>query len=76
MKVESNLNCLLAGILILNQSGFCRSDPVRSGPVRSGPIRSDLGFANGHSHPGQSFLLSLCGPISIHRANAHMVHMG
>ena len=49
--------CLLAGILILNQSGFCRSDPirsgpirsgpVRSGPVRSGPVRSDPGFANG-----------------------------
>ena len=28
------------------------------------------------SHPGQSFSLSLCGPISISRANAHMVHMG
>ena len=27
-------------------------------------------------HPGQSFSLSLCGPISISRANAHMVHMG
>ena len=26
--------------------------------------------------PGQSFSLSLCGPISISRANAHMVHMG
>ena len=24
----------------------------------------------------QSFSLSLCGPISISRANAHMVHMG
>ena len=33
--------CLLAGILILNQSGFCRSDPVRSDPIRSDPIRSD-----------------------------------
>ena len=29
-----------------------------------------------NSHPGQSFSLSLCGPISICRANAHMVHMG
>ena len=29
-----------------------------------------------NSHPGQSFSLSLCGPISISRANAHMVHMG
>ena len=29
-----------------------------------------------NSHPGQSFPLSLCGPISISRANAHMVHMG
>ena len=29
-----------------------------------------------NSHPGQSFSLSLCGPISIRRANAHMVHMG
>ena len=28
------------------------------------------------SHPGQSFSLSLCGPISISRTNAHMVHMG
>ena len=28
------------------------------------------------SHPGQSFSLSLCGPISISGANAHMVHMG
>ena len=28
-----------------------------------------------NSHPGQSFSLSLCGPISISRANAHMVHM-
>ena len=25
---------------------------------------------------GQSFSLSLCGSISISRANAHMVHMG
>ena len=24
-----------------------------------------------NSHPGQSFSLSLCGPISISRANAH-----
>ena len=30
----------------------------------------------GTDHPGQSFSLSLCGPISISRANAHMVHMG
>ena len=30
----------------------------------------------GISHPGQSLSLSLCGPISISRANAHMVHMG
>ena len=29
-----------------------------------------------NSHPAQSFSLSLCGPISISRANAHMVHMG
>ena len=29
-----------------------------------------------NSHPGQSFSLSLCGPISICRANAHMFHMG
>ena len=28
----------------------------------------------GKSHPGQSFPLSLCGPISICRANAHMVY--
>ena len=27
-------------------------------------------------NPGQSFSLSLCGPISISRANAHMVRMG
>ena len=26
------------------------------------------------SHPGKSFPLSLCGPISICRANAHMVY--
>ena len=26
------------------------------------------------SHPGQSFPLSLCGPISICRADAHMVY--
>ena len=26
--------------------------------------------------PGQSFSLSLCGPISISRANANMVHKG
>ena len=26
------------------------------------------------SHPGQSFPLSLCGPNSISRANAHMVY--
>ena len=31
---------------------------------------------NSDSHPGQSFSPSLCGPISISRANAHMVHMG
>ena len=29
-----------------------------------------------NSHPGQSFSLSLCGPISISMANAHMVYMG
>ena len=47
-EVKTNLivMCLLAGILVLNQSGFCRtdpirSDPIRSVPVRSGPIRSD-----------------------------------
>ena len=28
----------------------------------------------GHNHPGQSFPLSLCGPNSISRANAHMVY--
>ena len=27
-----------------------------------------------NSHPGQSFPLSLCGPNSISRANAHMVY--
>ena len=27
-----------------------------------------------NSHPGQSFPLSLCGPNSISRAHAHMVH--
>ena len=27
-----------------------------------------------NSHPGQSFPLSLCGPNSINRANAHMVY--
>ena len=27
------------------------------------------------THPGKSFSLSLCGPISISRANAHVVHM-
>ena len=27
-----------------------------------------------NSHPGHSFPLSLCGPISICRANAHMVY--
>ena len=31
----------------------------------------DRGF---NSHPGQSFPLSLCGPISICRANAHMIY--
>ena len=35
--------------------------------------RVNCGF---NSHPGQSFSLSLCGPICISRANAHMVHMG
>ena len=29
-----------------------------------------------NSHPGQSFSRSLCGPISITRANAHNAHMG
>ena len=28
------------------------------------------------AHNGQCFSLSLCRPISISRANAHMVHMG
>ena len=28
------------------------------------------------SHSGQSVSLSLCGPNSISRANAHMVYMG
>ena len=28
------------------------------------------------SHTGQNFSLPSCGPISISRANAHMVHMG
>ena len=32
-----------------------------------------LGF---NSHPGQSFSLSLCGPIPISKANAHMVDIG
>ena len=34
------------------------------------------GLRGFNSHPGQSFSLFLCGPISISRANAHMVHMG
>ena len=29
-----------------------------------------------NSHPGQSFPLSLCGPNSISRVNAHMVLLG
>ena len=29
-----------------------------------------------NSQPGQSFSLSLRGPISISRSNAHIVHMG
>ena len=36
----------------------------------------DSTWCSQFSHPGQSFSLSLCGPISICRANAHMVHMG
>ena len=41
------------------------------------PCSSDQSDGRGfNSHPGQSFSLSLCGPISISRANAYMVHMG
>ena len=36
----------------------------------------DLHNCGFNSHPVQSFSLSLCGPISISRANGHMVHMG
>ena len=42
-------------------------------PTTFGLEKLGRGF---NSHPGQSFSLSLCGPISISRANAHMVHMG
>ena len=35
-----------------------------------------LVIAENSDHPGQSFSLSLCGPNSISRANAHMVYMG
>ena len=43
--------------------------------VRIEPTTFGLGRGF-NSHPGQSFSLSLCGPISISRANAHMVKMG
>ena len=33
-----------------------------------------LALKLGSHHPGQSFPLSLCGPISICRANARMVY--
>ena len=36
--------CLLAGILLLIQSEFCRSGPVRSDPIHSGPVRSGPRF--------------------------------
>ena len=35
-----------------------------------------LVFFGFNSHLGQNFSLSLCGPISISRANAHMVYLG
>ena len=43
--------------------------------MNHGLLPSDLGRGF-NSHPGQSFSLSLCGPISISRAKAHMVPMG
>ena len=50
-----------------------RSDWCRPWELKMWISMSRCGF---NSHPGQSFSLSLCGPISIRRANAHMVHMG
>ena len=38
--------------------------------------RENLGGWEKLTHPGQSFSLSLCGPNSISRANAHKVSMG
>ena len=35
-----------------------------------------VGQSGQDGYSGQSFSLSLCGPISISRANAHIVHMG
>ena len=46
---------------------------VQFPPCSSVGRAAEIGF---NSHPGQSFSLSLCGSISISRANAHMVHMG
>ena len=37
---------------------------------------TSLFWVRSGSDPGQSFSLSLSGPISINRANAHMVYMG
>ena len=46
-----------------------------NGPTQGQMVH--MGYkSKANSHPGQSFSLSLCGPISISRANARMVHMG
>ena len=37
---------------------------------------SDLVAQSVEQHPGQSFSLSLFGPISISRVNAHTVYIG
>ena len=47
-----------------------------NGPTKGQKVFPPEGQKVFNSHPGQSFSLSLSGPISISRANAHMVHMG
>ena len=57
-----------ASVIYILWVGHCGDTP------NSITDQTQTGLRN--SHPGRSFSLSLSGPLSIGRANAHMVYMG
>ena len=78
MPLSSATSQFLMAVYIVNDDIFSAVDVIWHPQTcdRFACHFTSLASRGFNSHPGQSFSLSLCGPISISRANAHMVHMG